>query len=172
VVRYTLGGWQLSGLISAQSGTPVTVLAGKDQSGTAEGADRGFYLGGNAYGGNACGSSAPCVNWVDPAAFALPAVGTYGNLGKGALLGPKQVTADGGLFKEVPFHAERFRLQFRAEFFNLFNRVNLFNPGRAASSVTGNGVSQNAVNLSSAGYGSIKGAGDPRIGQLALKLVF
>ncbi len=172
VVRFVVGGWQLSGLFSVQSGAPVTVLAGKDMSGNAQGADRGVYVGGEVYGGNACGSTAPCVNWVNPAAFGLPAIGTYGNVGKGALRGPGQATYDGGLFKEIPLRGERLRLQFRAEFFNLFNRVNLFNPGRAASSVSGNGVSQNSVNLSNAGYGSIKGAGDPRIGQLALKLVF
>ncbi len=129
-------------------------------------------MGGSAYGPGACGNVAPCVDWVNPAAFALPALGTYGNLAKGALRGPNQITYDGGLFKEIPVRAERVKIQFRAEFFNIFNRVNLFNPGRASGSVTGNGVSQNAVNLSSAGYGSIKAAGDPRIGQLALKLIF
>jgi hypothetical protein len=130
------------------------------------------YVGGNVYGSGACGNSAPCVDWVNPAAFALPGLGTYGNVGKGALRGPNQLVYDGGLFKEVRLWSERTRLQFRAEFFNLFNRVNLFNPGRAATSVNGNGVSQNSVNLSNAGYGSIKAAGDPRIGQLALKIVF
>jgi hypothetical protein len=170
--RLIAGGWRLSGLFSAQSGTPVTVFAGKDQSGTALGADRGVYAGGNVYGSGACGNSAPCVDWVNPAAFALPTLGSYGNVGKGALRGPSQIVYDGSLLKEFRIRSERTRLEFRAEFFNLFNRANLFNPGRSATSITGNGVSQNTVNLSNAGYGSIKAAGDPRIGQLALKIVF
>jgi hypothetical protein len=67
------------------------------------------------------------------------------------------ITYDGGLFKDIPLHGERYRVQFRAEFFNLFNRVNFSDPG---------------TTISSAGFGSIKGANDPRIGQLALKFLF
>jgi hypothetical protein len=53
--------------------------------------------------------------------------------------------------------SERISLQFRAEFFNVFNRANFSNPG---------------TTVSAAGFGAILSASDPRIGQLALKLVF
>ncbi len=154
-LRLIAGGWQLTGLLSAQSGGPLTILAGKDESGTALGTDRGVYLGGDTYGPGACGTAKPCVDWLNRDAFALPAAGTYGNLGKGALRGPGLLTYDGGLFKEFPI-VERARLQFRAEFFNLFNRVNFNNP---------------STSISAAGFGRITGAGDPRIGQLALKFI-
>ncbi|HXE13524.1 MAG TPA: carboxypeptidase regulatory-like domain-containing protein [Bryobacteraceae bacterium] len=156
-LHYVIGGWQLSGLLSAQSGGPLTILAGKDQSQTGLGSDRGVATGTGPYGEGGCGLSAPCVNYLVPSAFALPAVGTYGTLGRGVFRGPNLITYDGGLFKDIPLHGERYRIQFRAEFFNLFNRVNFNDPG---------------TTISSAGFGSIKGAGDPRIGQLALKFLF
>ena len=88
--------------------------------------------------------------------FGLPAIGTYGNIGKGFLRGPNLIGWDTGIFKEFPIK-ERMRFQFRAEFFNATNRVNLNNPN---------------VTQSAGGFGSITGAGDPRIGQLALKFQF
>ncbi|HJY06089.1 MAG TPA: hypothetical protein VJ323_07215 [Bryobacteraceae bacterium] len=101
--------------------------------------------------------SAPCVNYLEPSAFALPAAGTHGTLGKGVFRGPNLITYNGGLFKDIPVRGERYRIQFRAEFFNLLNRVNLNDPG---------------TTIANAGFGSIKAAGDPRIGQLALKFLF
>jgi len=155
-VRFVAGGWQLSGLFSAQSGGPITITAGKDQSGTALGTDRGV-LTGNGYGSGACGSAKPCVDWLNPNSFAVPAAGTYGSLSKGALRGPNLLTYDGGLLKDFRVHGEHMKFQFRAEFFNLFNRVNFNNP---------------STSISGAGFGRITGAGDPRIGQLALKFLF
>ena len=171
-LRHISGGWQLSGLLSAQSGGPVTVRAGKDQSGTGLGSDRGQYVGGDVYGSGACGNTLRCVDYINPAAFALPAAGGYGNVGKGALRGPGNITLDAGLFKEMRLRGERLKLQFRAEFFNLFNHPNFFNPGQTQSQTTGNGLAAASPNVSGAQFGSIKAAYDPRIGQLALKFIF
>jgi hypothetical protein len=112
------------------------------------------------------------VDFINPAAFAVPAAGTYGNAGKGALRGPDNISLDGGLFKEIEVRRDRVKVQFRAEFFNLFNRANFFNPGQGQSQTTGNGLAAASPNVSGAQFGSIKAAYDPRIGQLALKLVF
>ncbi len=155
-VRAVVGGWEMSGITSAQSGGPLTIMAGRDQSQTGIGYDRGTLLSSNVYGSGACGSQAPCVNSLIPAAFALPVLGTFGNIGKGRLRGPGLFNTDFGLFKRIPVK-ERLYLQFRAEFFNVFNRVNFNNPG---------------TTVSAAGFGAILSARDPRIGQLALKLVF
>ena len=155
-LRMLAGGWQWSGILTVQSGGPLTVLSGKDQSQTGLGTDRANYLGGDAYGNGACGASGPCVNYLVPSVFSLPAIGTYGNIGKGFLRGPNLIGWDTGVFKEFPIK-ERMRFQFRAEFFNVTNRVNLNNPN---------------VTQSAGGFGSITGAGDPRIGQLALKFHF
>jgi hypothetical protein len=181
-VRYALGGWQLTGLLSAQTGGPMTVIAGKDQSGTALADDRAYYVGGvDPYGGNACGSKASCVNYLNPAAFTLPVQGSWGNVGKGALRGPGMFDYDGGLAKDFPLHGERVKLQFKAEFFDLFNRANFMNPGMSSSNYNSTSAIQNGPNRSGSGFGQItadnsnNGASSvlsPRIGQLALKLVF
>jgi hypothetical protein len=156
LLRTVAGGWQWSGILTVQSGGPLTILAGKDQAQTGLGTDRANYLGGDPYGAGACGASGPCVNWLVPSVFGLPAIGTYGNVGKGSLTGPNLIGWDTGIYKEFPIK-ERARFQFRGEFFNASNRVNFNNPN---------------VTQSAGGFGSITSAGDPRIGQLALKLLF
>src|SRR5581483_1924240 len=156
-----LGGYLFCGSIGVQSGTPLTMLAGKDQSLTNLTRDRAQYIGGNVYGPGACGNTAPCVDYINPSAFVLPALGQFGNTGKASLRFPGQATWDMGLFKDIPLR-ERWKLQFRAEFFNVFNRVNFQQPNQ----------SNQVDTVSSAGFGSIRAANDPRIGQLALKVIF
>jgi hypothetical protein len=157
LLRAVASGWEFTGIVLAQSGVPITVLAGRDQSQTGIGADRANYLGGSAYGPGACASSVRCVDYLVPSAFGLPATGSLGTVGKGEFRGPNFVTWDIGIYKEFPLTGERCRLQLRAEFFNATNRVNLSNPNLAQSA---------------GGFGSITSAGDPRIGQLSLKLSF
>jgi hypothetical protein len=153
--RAVLGSWELTGLLSAQTGFPFTVMAGTDQSQTAIGQDRGVVLGA-PYGPGACSNKAPCMDFLDRRAFALPAIGTFGNVGKDALVGPGLVSWDMGIFKNFPFR-ERYRIQFRAEFFNTLNRANFNNPSNR---------------VTAGAFGSITSAADPRIGQLALKVLF
>jgi hypothetical protein len=75
----------LTGLLTVQSGGPLTIVAGKDQSGTALSNDRAWYVGGvDPYGGNGCGTKAPCVNYLNPA-FNLSPEGSRGNVEKGSL---------------------------------------------------------------------------------------
>jgi hypothetical protein len=155
LVRGVLGSWELTGLVSAQTGFPFTVMAGQDQSQTAIGQDRAVVLGA-PYGTGACGSKAPCVDFLNRNSFALPPVGTFGNVGKDALVGPGSFTWDMGIFKNFPIR-ERYRLQFRAEFFNAFNHANFANPSSS---------------VNAGAFGSITSAADPRIGQMALKFVF
>jgi hypothetical protein len=155
LARGLFGNWELTGILSAQSGGPLTILAGKDRSDTGLGGDNAVVTG-PARGLGACGTKAPCVDYLNPDSFRLPAVGTFGNVGKGSVRGPNFVNWDMGFFKNIPI-SERWKLQFRAEFFNIFNRVNLNGP---------------TTNVSSGGFGSIQGAGDPRIGQLSLKIFF
>ena len=155
LARAFLGSWELTGILTAQSGFPFTVTAGKDQSLTGLGQDRGVITG-PPKGSGACGNRVPCVDFLNRSSFTLPAIGTFGNIGKNSLAGPNLITWDMGIFKNFPF-SERYRIQFRAEFFNIFNRANFSNP---------------SGNVSSGSFGTITGAGDPRIGQLALKLFF
>jgi hypothetical protein len=172
-MRYVVGGWQLSGIVQAQSGTPLTILAGKDLSGSALGADRGVYNAAlSPYGKSSCGTLAHCINFMNIAAFSQPAQGTIGSTAKGEFRGPDYVNLDVGLSKEAPFFSERVRMQFKVEFFNVFNHNNYFNPGLASTDTSGNGIVAKGVNLSATGAGAVRAGYDPRIGQLALKLLF
>jgi len=156
--RAIVGGWQFNGIFTVQSGGPLTIVSGRDQSATGLGSDRANYVGGvNPYGTGACGATGTCVPYLVPSAFSLPAVGTFGNVGKGFLRGPNLVNFDTGLFKEFKLPKESMKFQLRGEFFNTFNRVNFNNPG---------------VTSTAGGFGSITSALDPRIGQLALKFLF
>ena len=156
-VRTALGGWQISGIFTVMVGGPLTVIAGKDQAQTGLGNDRAVYLGGSGYGSNACTGSGTCVSYLNPSAYGLPVTGTWGNVGKGAIHGPGLVNWDMGIFKDFPLRGERLHLQFRAESFNTVNHTNFNNPN---------------VTQSASGFGTITGSADPRIGQLALKLLF
>jgi hypothetical protein len=65
--------------------------------------------------------------WYNPSCFTLPAVGTIGTLGRGALLGPGLFSFDMALAKETKI-SERLSAQFRAEFFNIIDHTNLADP--------------------------------------------
>ncbi len=67
--------------------------------------------------------------WFDPTAFSLPEAGTFGNLGRGTVESPGLVTFDFSVIKNTPI-TERVGVEFRAEFFNLFNRANFALPRR------------------------------------------
>lgn len=161
LVRSVIGGWQATGIFQVQSGLSLTPLAGQDRSQTSLSQDRAQYVGGNPFGSGGCRpGEAPCVEFLNPAAFALPALGSAGNVGRGALRGPKYWNADMGFLKNVPLK-ERIRLQLRLEYFNIFNTTALIPlPG------------QTNFSFAAAGFGGIRSSGDPRIGQVALKLHF
>ena len=147
----------MNGILTSQTGGPLTLLAGRDASLTGLGTDRAQYVAGAPLGAGACKNIAPCSDYINTAAFAVPATATFGNVGKGSLRGPGFLNWDFGVFKNVPLHGENMRMRFAAEFFNLTNRVNLSNP---------------KVTVTSAAFSSIRSSGDPRIGQLALKFIF
>ena len=123
-----LGGWQLSSIISANTGEPVTVLVGFNQSRNRIGrnADRPDLRPG--------GDISPVLGgpdqYFDPTQFLLPAPGTYGNLGRNTLVGPGFFNVDMSLVKKTQI-GERWGAEFRAEFFNLFNRANFGTPVNA-----------------------------------------
>jgi hypothetical protein len=96
--------------------------------------------------------------WFDKSAFRDNAPGTFGTLGRNTERGPGLATVDASLFKAFPMPwSEAHKLEFRAEGFNIFNRVNLNNP---------------IATRSNALFGRITGAGDPRILQLGLRYAF
>lgn len=127
------GGWDLSGIFTARTGTPLTVLVNRAAANVPSGqtqTQRANYVGGNVYLPNPGPDG-----WLNPAAFAAPANGTYGNAGRNVFRGPGLWQADLGLSKKFRI-TERLNLDFRAEAFNLFNRAQYGNPVNNISNST------------------------------------
>ena len=113
-------------------------------------------------------TSGTAVRYFDPAAFAVPAAGTYGNLARNAYYGPWFKTVDVSVFKTTKLSGGA-SAQLRFELFNLFNTINWANPGASLASSTTLGLMSNTRNATNApGIG----AGEPRNVQLALKIIF
>jgi len=144
-------GWQLSGVVSVLSGPWLTVLSSLDNALT--GTTDQFP---NATGLSPYVANRSISQWLNPAAFTQPAVGTYGNANPQSVTGPGSVGIDMALARTFKIK-ERASLMFRAEAFNLPNHVNPGNP---------------VVDLSSNNFGKILSANDPRIMQMALKFIF
>lgn len=155
LLKYVVGGWDVNGIVSLQSGPTFTVISGRDNSFTGVNQDRADLIG-NPYldAGRPNGQLVDRYFNID--AFAFNAIGTYGTAGRNILRGPGDVNVDFGLFKNIPV-TERHKVQFRMETFNALNRVNLGNPN---------------ANRSAAAFGRITSAGSPRVIQLALKYQF
>jgi hypothetical protein len=98
------------------------------------------------------------AEWFNTAAFKENAPGTFGTLGRNTERGPGLATVDFSAFKRFPMpYSERHKLEFRAEAFNLFNRVNLNNPNTTRTSPL---------------FGRITSAAEPRILQFGLRYSF
>ena len=158
LARRLLGGWQSSRILSIQTGAPFTVLTGRDDMRTGLISQRALVLDDvdpyrTAPGG--CGGSPFCEPLLNPDAFARPATNTFSPQGKNVFRGPGDWTWDMGLFKNFP--SEKFNVQLRWEFFNIFNNVRLGRPHNT---------------LRDPRFGGVTVADDPRIGQVALKVSF
>jgi outer membrane receptor protein involved in Fe transport len=155
LVREVLGGWEINGIATLWSSTPLSVTSGADNSGTAVNQDRPNVVGDWHISGDRS-KNARILQYFNTAAFVQNPAGTFGNAGRNILRGDFRENLDLGAIKNFPI-TERHRLQFRGEFFNVTNHANLGNP---------NG------NVSSPTFGRITGAGNPRVIQLALKYMF
>ena len=164
VVRTLLHGWQWTGIGEHQTGRPFTVTSGRDNSQTGNGADRA-QLTGTSWKSWPAPTSA---SGLTRQAFAVNDVGTFGTVGKNSLYGPAYHSWDMGVFKNFRI-TEQVEVQFRAEFFNIFNQTNFDAPVANAGN--------NTAIVTAGGFGSMTrtlpgDAGDPRIMQFGLKLVF
>ena len=145
-------GWRLSGIYRANSGAPLTVFTGTDRalSGIQATTQRANQVLDDPYGDGTIN------NWLNPAAFAQPALGTYGNSIRNAFDGPGRHVVDLSLVRLFRFGNGQ-RLEARVEAFNAFNWFLLENPN---------------TTLSAATFGRITASGDPRIMQFAVKYDF
>lgn len=162
-----LSGWQLSSLLSFHTGQPFNVTTATDNTGTDEGVQRPNLIG-NAYAGVSHAFSKTGIQWVDPAAFAQPAPGTYGNLPRNYLYGPGFADVDFSVIKNTKI-TERVNAQFRIELYNLFNRVNLAPPSGSQGS-GGFGITADTIGDYNGAPGI--GPGEAFNVQLGLKITF
>ena len=167
LIKGVLGGWQLTGVQQFQSGSPMTVVSGKDNSLTGLGRDRGIATGVSP---DRSSGVDPLLQWFNGAAFAVNPIGTAGTLGKGILRGPSMFAWDMGAFKKIPLKGDRISMQFRAEFFNIFNHPMFNNPATSLSDANYTKITATLANAGST-QGDIT-SGGPRIIQLAMKVVF
>jgi hypothetical protein len=129
VIRDLTRNWHLSAVYQAQSGFPFTISVFGDT------ANAGTLLGENPIRANVTGQKVfgPGTRtadlWFNPGAFATPAAFTFGNVGRNSIYGPGLQTLDLALAREFGL-TERFKFQFRAEFFNALNHTNLGTPNR------------------------------------------
>jgi hypothetical protein len=160
-----IGGWQWNGIVSAQTGFPMTPVLGFNNSGTGDQGNPDVPDWNPDFKG-------PVVlgkpdQWFDPHAFKVPIAGTFGNVGRGFMVGPGLVDVDTSLFKTIKI-SERWNLQLRAEAFNIFNHPNF----SLANPITFDGNSATTAKYSPSA-GAITQSGTPsRQLQLALKLLF
>ena len=162
-----VGGWQVSSIINSQSGLPLNIRY-PDASGILSDGQPDF-LGNVALRPNVINGSigvlAPesersITNYFNRANLAIPAVTSpFGNLGRNVAYGFPLYQTDLVLSKSfaMPIINEGARLQFRSEFYNMFNKTNFLQP---------------TIDLSSGNFGRVGGTFDPRYIQFALKLIF
>jgi hypothetical protein len=151
-----LSGWEFNGITTLRSGQPINVVSGIDTNFDGNDNDRPNVVGDpNLPAGRSRVETATA--FLKPEAFSVPPPGTpYGSTPFDMLFGPRYVSTDVSAFKALPV-SKRAALQIRAEVFNAFNNVDMNDPNTTKKSPA---------------FGTISGAGSPRIVQLALRLSF
>jgi hypothetical protein len=155
-VNALANGWTISSIVTLQSGAPMTISAGQDRNFDGLTNDRADII-----GDPKLDSGRPreelIEQWFNTAAFAQPAIGLDGTAGRNIVDGPGVKNIDLGVFRDIGLPG-RTVLQLRLEATNVFNLVNLQNPG----------LSLNAP----ATFGKIRSARDMRRIQLGARVSF
>ncbi|HVP49561.1 MAG TPA: carboxypeptidase regulatory-like domain-containing protein [Bryobacteraceae bacterium] len=166
VASAILGNWQAGGIITLQSGSPFSILSTDDSVAGAGTANADLI--GNVHLSTSRSRGAQIAEYFNTSAVTQAAPGTYGTLGRNSLVGPGFANVDFSMSRDVPlrFLGEAGKLTFRAEFFNLFNRVNLANPGDLNLDNPGNLIGTDS-------FGKLTAtSSDARILQFSLKIAF
>jgi hypothetical protein len=190
LTKSLLGGWQLSGITTAQSGEPVTIVNGGtyDNAGVGNEVGSGSYadLVGDPHGPKPTFNAVPGVVYGplldNPGAYAQPTGLTFGDSGRNSLAGPGRLNFDMGLFKHFKIK-ESMALEFRAEAFNVFNHpqwngINNTSCGYVTDAGSGNSGSGDCVNGNPgnqevpSNFLHPSGAHNGRIGEFGLKFIF
>ncbi|HVP48605.1 MAG TPA: TonB-dependent receptor [Bryobacteraceae bacterium] len=151
VMQYIVSGWEASGIVTLQSGSPFTITSGRDIANTGSGSQRPDRIASGHL-------DHPTINeWFDTSAFVFNAPYTFGNSGRDILYTDGLSVWDASLLRNFSIR-EGMRLQLRGEFFNALNHPDFGTPVRS---------------LSSGDFGKVFGTRNaPRIGQVGLKFIF
>ena len=155
LMKTIVNGWQVSAIVTLQSGTPFNVTTGQDTNLDGVNNDRPNLIANPVLDAGRRRADVTAA-WFNTAAFVNPAAGQDGTAGRNILSGPGVKNVDLGLFRTFRL-MERLQLQARAEATNGFNFVNLSNP---------------AASLSSSLFGQIRNAREMRQLQLGLRMIF
>jgi hypothetical protein len=154
-LKNLLNGWTLSPIVTLTSGLPFTVSSGKDNNYDGVTNDRANLAGAPVLDPHRSRSQV-IAEWFNTAAFVANPIGTDGTSARNLLDAPGSKNVDMGIFRDFSLH-EKMKLQFRAEFTNFFNLVNLTAPN---------------ATLTSSAFGQITSANQMRQLQLGLRLSF
>jgi hypothetical protein len=160
-----LGGWSLTGITTAQSGQPFSIVEGQDVALVATGASGGGFQYAERTGAPVTLShpsrAAMVAEFFNTSAFIpvnLVPPGTIGNSGRNTVSGPALSNTDFAVIKDFAWK-ERLKVQFRSEFFNAFNQVNFNNPDSRVADGPG-------------AFGVIQSANSGRVIQFGLKILW
>ena len=152
-----LGGWNISSIIQARTGFPITVIDTRVTASSLQAPRAGAFPRPNRIGSGQV--SNPSIDqWIDSSAFVQPPLGQFGNSGVGILRGPSFTNWDFSIGKKFYWTEERY-FDFRTEFFNILNHPNFTQPGRDLANAATFGRINNTL-------------GDPRRLEFALKFNF
>ena len=153
LLKSTIGGWEVSGIITMTSGLPINpqLTGGQSGNGLPNATNRPDQVGSVSY-------PHTVSQWFNTAAFANPAVGGWGNAGHNSLRGPGRDNWNLSLFKSFVINEARdSRFELRAESFNTWNHTEFDQVSNA---------------LGSSNFGQVTSAFDPRVFQFGAKLYF
>ncbi len=153
LVKTTIGGWELSGIVTAESGLPlpITLSGSQSSNGLPDATNRPNVVG-------SVSQPHTVGQWISASGFAVPVVGAWGDLGKNALRGPGRENWNLSLFKDFVISEQRgSKFELRIESFNTFNHTQF------------NGVS---TSFPSSNFGQVTSTYDPRVFQFGAKLYF
>jgi hypothetical protein len=170
-----VNGWQANAIVTSQSGLPINITSGVDNSLSGVGNDLAVYNPGVSITRPAGVSK--IAEWFNPAAFAenpLPSAAngfaqSFGNVPRNSLRGPAYEDTDISLFKDI-LSEHRVHGQFQAEAFNAWNHTNLANPTSTASSGTFGQIT--ATSSSTGTVNTPSQVGTQRVWQFVGKIIF
>lgn len=167
-----VGGWQFNTIISYYGGTPLDVYSGVNANfnGLAATPANGGLRPNLVPGQSIYLDTSDPTRYLNPAAFTLPPLGQFGNLSRGLVRQPALTNVDFSLNKNWTMK-ERYRLQFRAEFFNLLNHASFNGFGNTAF-ITNQPAPGSITTTPNGGFGVLNSDRGPRNIQFGLKLNF